>query len=205
LRRSYEVGYLEAAEFQDNLSFAAFFYTLYSQQKKREHAMGRFGIALLIVVTSFMVTVPFITRGENMTIQEGSKVSFDYTLTVNEEVIDTSQGKDPLTYTHGNGQIIPGLEKALIGLEVGEEKVVEVAPEDAYGVVNPRAFQVIPKKSLPQDIEPKAGMFLAMQAPNGESVPVRISEVNDDSVVIDLNHPLAGKTLNFRVKIVSIE
>ena len=140
-----------------------------------------------------------------MTIHEGSKVSFDYTLTVDGQVVDSSQGRGPLEYTHGQGQIIPGLAKELEGLKVGDEKEVVVAPEDAYGEVNPEAYKEIDKASLNVDQEPKVGMLLQVTTPQGQVFPVRISEVKDDTLVLDFNHPLAGKTLNFQVKIVSVQ
>ncbi|MBN2121376.1 MAG: peptidylprolyl isomerase [Candidatus Omnitrophica bacterium] len=140
-----------------------------------------------------------------MSIQGGSKVSFDYTLTVDGEVVDSSEGRGPMEYVHGQGQIIPGLAKQLEGLKVGDEKKVVVSAEEAYGPVNPNAFQEIDKSALPQDQEPKVGMVLQAQTPEGQVFPVRISEVKDNTVMVDFNHPLAGKTLNFDVKIVSIQ
>ena len=136
-----------------------------------------------------------------MTITDGSKVKIDYTLTMDGEVVDSSEGRSPLAYTQGSGQIIPGLEKALLGLEAGDEKQVVVSPQEGYGEVNPGAFRQIPKTSLPEDLVPKVGMMLAVQGPAGQSRPVKVSEVKDDSIAVDLNHPLAGKTLNFKVKV----
>ena len=140
-----------------------------------------------------------------MTIQKGKQVSFDYTLSVDGEVVDSSKEGQPLEYTHGEGKIIIGLEKEMEGLKVGDEKTVEVKPEEAYGVKDPQAFRDVPKSSLPQGLEPKVDMMLQMQGPGGQALPVRISEVKDDKIVLDLNHPLAGKTLMFQVKIVEIK
>jgi len=143
-------------------------------------------------------------KGEDVTIGEGSQVSFDYTLTVDGEVVDSSEGRDPFTYTHGEGQIVPGLEKNLKGLHVGDEKKVAVSPEEGYGVVDPNAFKEVPRSTLPPDVKIDLGMMLQAQNPNGNLLTVKVTEVKDDTVVIDFNHPLAGKTLNFDVKIVSI-
>lgn len=140
-----------------------------------------------------------------MVIAEGSKVSFDYTLTVEGEVVDSSKERKPLEYTQGSGQIIPGLEKELLGLSIGDEKTVAVSPEEGYGEIDSKNFREVPKKSLPSELKPQIGMVLAMQGPSGGAVPVKISDVKEDSVILDLNHPLAGKTLNFEVKIVSVE
>jgi len=160
---------------------------------------------LLVLGIIFSVMTTPQAKGAAMTIEEGKKVSFDYTLKVEGEVVDTSKGRGPLEYVHGQGQIIPGLAKELIGLKVGDEKVVEVSPEEAYGEVRKDAFRDVPKASLPKDVEPKVGMMLQMQGPGGQAVPVKISEVKEDAVVMDLNHPLAGKTLIFDVKIASVE
>ncbi|MFO8052644.1 MAG: peptidylprolyl isomerase [Candidatus Omnitrophota bacterium] len=142
---------------------------------------------------------------DNMTIEKGKKVSFDYTLTVDDQVVDSSKERGPLTYTHGEGKIIPGLASKLKGMEEGQKTTVEVKPEEAYGQKNSEAFKEVPKSSLPKDLEPKVGMMLQMQGPEGQAVPVKVAEVKDEAVVLDLNHPLAGKTLNFDVTIVSVE
>jgi FKBP-type peptidyl-prolyl cis-trans isomerase SlyD len=140
-----------------------------------------------------------------MTIQKGSQVSFDYTLTVDGDVIDTSKGKEPLQYTHGEGKIIRGLAKQLEGMKVGDEKRVVVEPQEGYGQVNPAAFQEVPKSRLSSDLKPETGMHLQVKDQTGNTALVKITEVKEDVIVVDLNHPLAGKTLTFDVKIVSIE
>jgi FKBP-type peptidyl-prolyl cis-trans isomerase SlyD len=138
-------------------------------------------------------------------IQAGSLVAFDYTLTDETgNVIDSSQGKEPMHYVHGKGQIIPGLEKELTGMSVGAEKKVTVKPEDGYGPVKPEAFQEIPKDKLPPEAL-KVGTVLTAHGPNGQSVPVRVHEVKENTVVIDFNHPLAGKTLLFDVKVTEVK
>jgi len=142
---------------------------------------------------------------QNITVQPGSEVLFDYTLTDDSgKLVDTSKGKAPMHYVHGTGQIIAGLEKELAGMAVGAEKKVTVKPEDAYGPVDPRAFQEIPREKLPPEAL-KVGTMLMAQAPTGQGVPVRVHEVKDSTVVMDFNHPLAGKTLSFEVKITDIK
>jgi FKBP-type peptidyl-prolyl cis-trans isomerase SlyD len=106
---------------------------------------------------------------------------------------------------HGEGKIIPGLASELEGMKEGQEKTVEVSPEGAYGKEDPEAFKEISKSSLPEGLEPKAGMMLQMQGPEGQPVPVKVAEVKDEAVVLDLNHPLAGKTLNFDIEVISVE
>ncbi|HID93718.1 MAG TPA: hypothetical protein EYP60_06445 [bacterium (Candidatus Stahlbacteria)] len=95
-----------------------------------------------------------------MVIQNGSRVWFDYTLTVDGEVVDSSEGRGPLQYTHGEGKIIPGLSRQLEGMRVGEERKIEVLPEEAYGQVNPDAFQEVPRSVLPADLKPQVKPFL---------------------------------------------
>ncbi|MBI4846605.1 MAG: peptidylprolyl isomerase [Candidatus Omnitrophica bacterium] len=146
-----------------------------------------------------------VLEAESITVGQGKKVKFDYTLTVGGEKVDSSQKQGPLVYTHGQGQIIPGLEKQLEGMRVGEKKQVKVTPEDAYGQINPAAFKEISKEQLPTDVPLEAGQVLSMKTPNGNVLPVVISEVRETTVILDLNHPLAGKELDFDVAIVSIE
>jgi FKBP-type peptidyl-prolyl cis-trans isomerase 2 len=138
-------------------------------------------------------------------IEKGKKVSFDYTLTVDEQVVDSSKERGPLSYIYGQEKIIPGLASKMEGMKTGEQKTITVEPKGAYGEHRPEAFKEIPKTSLPKNLDPKVGMMLQMQGPQGQPVPVRVSEIKDNSIIIDLNHPLAGKTLTFDVKIVSVE
>ena len=140
-----------------------------------------------------------------MAIEDGKKVTFHFTLTVDEKVIQTSEGKEPMSYTHGSGQIIPGLATEIEGMNEGEEKCIKVSSENAYGKVNQDAFKELPKSSLPEGLVPEADMMLQINTPEGQTIPARISEVKEESIVIDMNHPLAGKDLQFDVKVVSIE
>ncbi|MBC7256712.1 MAG: peptidylprolyl isomerase [Chloroflexi bacterium] len=137
------------------------------------------------------------------TVQDNMVVSLEYTLRLaNNEVIDSSEGREPLTFIQGLGQIIPGLERALEGMAVGEEKDVVVLPEDGYGEENPDLFEELPRAIFPPDVE--VGEAYRMHTENGASVTVFVEEVNDDSVLVNLNHPLAGQTLYFHVKIAGL-
>jgi FKBP-type peptidyl-prolyl cis-trans isomerase 2 len=143
-----------------------------------------------------------------MAIENKNKVTLDYEGRFeNGEVFDTSTHGDhshPLTFTVGEGNVIPGFEKAVIGMNVDEEKEFTIAPEDAYGMPDERLVQEIPRNVLPPTPEPEVGMALMMQTPEG-NIPVMISEVKADSVVLNLNHPLAGKKLIFKIKVLKIE
>jgi FKBP-type peptidyl-prolyl cis-trans isomerase SlyD len=141
----------------------------------------------------------------DMHIQEGSRVALEYTLSDETgKVIESNKGKEPMSYIHGKGQIIPGLEKQLSGMKVGEEKKVQVKPEDGYGPVKPEAFQEISKDKLPPEAL-KVGTMLMAQGPQGQGIPARVHEIKDNTVIMDFNHPMAGKTLSFDIKISEIQ
>lgn len=137
-----------------------------------------------------------------MKIASGSVVGIDYSLHLGDgRVIDASGPGEPLTYLHGEGQIVPGLESALEGLSIGDQKQVVVAPGDGYGEHDPRGVQEVPRAAFPAEFDPQPGMELTAEGPDGEPVPFAVREVRPESVVIDLNHPLAGKTLHFDVTV----
>ena len=138
-------------------------------------------------------------------IENGAKVQLEYTLKDDGgKVLYSNKGRDPLTYTQGQKQIIPGLEQALNGMRAGDEKMVTVKPADAYGEVNPNAVTEVPKEMLPPD-SLKVGTELVAQSQGGDRRIVRIKEIREKTVVIDLNHPLAGKTLFFDVKVLGVD
>ena len=138
-------------------------------------------------------------------VEKGSSVKIEYTLKDDKgEVLDTNAGKDVLAFTQGAQQIIPGLDKALLGMQAGDSKKVTVKPEDAYGPVDPKAEAEVPKASLPQGAA-VVGTRLLARSQDGQPRPVTVKAVKDTTVLIDLNHPLAGKTLFFDIKVVSVE
>ncbi|MBN2452868.1 MAG: peptidylprolyl isomerase [Candidatus Omnitrophica bacterium] len=159
--------------------------------------------ALLMVLSGFMVFVSAIKAGD-AGIEDGSKVAFDYTLIVDGKIADSSEGRGPLEYTQGDGKLIPGLTRQLVGMKAGDEKTVEVKPEEGYGLPDPSAVREIPFSAVPSDIKPEVGMILQMQDQAGRLLPAKVTEMKKDSIMIDLNHPMAGKTLVFKVKIVSV-
>lgn len=138
-------------------------------------------------------------------ITEGSKVSLEYTLNIEGgETVDSNAGGDPLVYTQGSHEIIPALEEELSGLAAGDEKEVTLQPDEAYGAVDPNAFQEVPLDQIPEDAR-KKGQLLIMQDQQGNRQQIRVSEIKEDTAVLDLNHPLAGKTLHFDVKILDVQ
>ena len=141
-----------------------------------------------------------------MAIKKGDKIRVEYTGTLEDgTVFDSSEKHNkPLEFTVGEKQVIVGVDNVVIGMNKGDEKEVTITPAEAYGAHNPQLIQKVPKDQLPQDKEPKAGMILLASLPNGEQVPVKILEVSDKEVTLDMNHPLAGKTLKFKLKILEI-
>ncbi|MBU0470038.1 MAG: peptidylprolyl isomerase [Nanoarchaeota archaeon] len=141
-----------------------------------------------------------------MPVKKGDKVKIEYTGTLDDgTVFDASErhGK-PLEFEVGSGQVIKGFDEAVLGMEKDEEKEINLQPEEAYGQLRSELNKKVPREQLPKDQEPKAGMILLVGLPNGQQIPARITEVSDSEVTIDLNHPLAGKALNFKIKVVEI-
>ena len=139
-------------------------------------------------------------------VQEKSNVSVHYTGTLETgEVFDSSRERDPLSFTVGEGQMIPGFEKAVKGMKLNESKKITIAPEEAYGEMKPEMVQTISKEQLPPDLNPSVGQQLASQMPDGQQIVVTVTDVKDNEITIDANHPLAGKTLNFDIEVVKID
>ena len=142
--------------------------------------------------------------GSATTVTNGKQVTLEYTLKLDDQsVVDTNVGGEPLKLTQGHHEVIPGLEKAIEGMAPGEKKQVTVAPAEAYGTVDPKAFQEVDKNMVPADSR-KVGTQLEGKTNDGRTVYPRISEVKSDTVVLDFNHPLAGKTLYFDVKVLEV-
>ncbi|MBI2986710.1 MAG: peptidylprolyl isomerase [Deltaproteobacteria bacterium] len=162
-------------------------------------------ILTLLGVLSFTSNIYAQAAEGDSVIKDGSMVSLEYTLSDEKgKVIESNKGKQPLSYTQGHGQIIPGLEKELLGMKVGGTKSVRVKPEDAYGPVNPKAYQEVPKTNVPPEAL-KVGATLVAKNRQGQGIPVRVHEIKEKTVVMDFNHPLAGKTLSFNVKVLDIK
>lgn len=135
----------------------------------------------------------------------GNTVQIHYTGTLQDgSVFDSSDGRDPLEFQLGSGQIIPGLDSAIDGMAAGEQKTVTIPAAEAYGDYQDEARQTIPRDQIPADIPLDVGTMLQMQTPDGNAVPVQVAEVTEEAVTLDANHPLAGKDLTFAVEIVSV-
>lgn len=138
-------------------------------------------------------------------IESGKVVFFHYTLTDDSgEVIDSSEGSEPLPYLHGAGNIVPGLERQMAGKQVGDRFQAVVPPEEGYGTVEGPGPQAIPREAFPEDAELEEGMQFMAEAEDGEMIPLWVVSLDDETVIVDRNHPLAGATLHFDVHITEI-
>jgi FKBP-type peptidyl-prolyl cis-trans isomerase 2 len=162
-------------------------------------------VALSGPLTGSAQTPPgFVTPGRAV-VSDGAVVSLEYTMRDDAgTVLDASAEGQPFVFTQGERQIIPGLERALAGMGVGEEKRVSVAAEDAYGPVDPDAVAEIPREMIPADSQ-RAGQQLVARGPDGSTRIVRVKELREATVVLDLNHPFAGMALHFTVRVVGID
>jgi len=137
--------------------------------------------------------------------KSGDTVKIHYTGTLDDGTqFDSSSGREPLQFTLGSGQVIPGFEKAVEGMTVGDSKTVNIPPEQAYGPRHEQMIQDVPKTALPDDLEPVEGMALQAQGQDGKVINLTVTAVQDDSITVDGNHPLAGKALNFDIQLVDI-
>ena len=139
-----------------------------------------------------------------MEVRDNMDIGLEYTLTVDGTVVDSADSAKPFHYVHGQHQMIPGLERQLTGLHIGDTKEVTVSPDEGYGPVDPAALVEVAKTQLPAGVTPEVGLVLRGVNPDGQSFRARITELKDETVMLDLNHPLAGKTLNFKVKVIGI-
>jgi peptidylprolyl isomerase len=143
-----------------------------------------------------------------MPIKKGDKIKVEYEGKLDDgTVFDSSTHGDhshPLEFVAGEGKVIKGFDDAVMGMEKDEEKEFKIESKNAYGDNNPALLQKVPRDKMPKEPEPKVGMALMLQSPEGQKMPAKIVEINDKEVTIDLNHPLAGKNLNFKIKIIEV-
>ena len=140
------------------------------------------------------------------TAQEKDQVKVHYKGTLkNGEVFDSSEGREPLEFTIGEGQVIPGFDVGVKGMQVGEEKTINIVADDAYGQVREELIQDVEKSALPEDIKPEVGLKLVSKTQDGKEIPLIVTEVKDEAITVDANHPLAGEDLTFNVKLVEIQ
>jgi len=141
---------------------------------------------------------------EKQKVKDGQVVSMEYTLKVDGNVADSSEGREPLELVQGAGNIIPGLEREMLDMVIGESKEVTVAAIDAYGEEDEKSYMEVPTDQFPKEIPMKIGTEIQVQNEAGQPMYARIDSIEDKSVRLDFNHPLAGKELHFAVKVVNI-
>ena len=139
-------------------------------------------------------------------VKNGDSVKVHYKGTLEDgTVFDSSEGREPLAFTLGAGQLIAGFEKAVIGLEEGETTTTHIPAAEAYGEHRPEMTITVPKSELPADMEVHEGLQLQLNQPDGQPIPVVITNIEDDQITLDANHPLAGKDLTFEIRLVEID
>jgi peptidylprolyl isomerase len=137
--------------------------------------------------------------------KSGDTVRIHYTGTLDDGTeFDSSAGRDPLEFAVGSGQVIAGFDKAVDGMEVGEKKSVTISPAEAYGERHEQLVQEVPKSALPDEISPQVGMQLQSQSPEGNVMNLVVTDVSNESITVDANHPLAGQALTFAIELVEI-
>ena len=135
----------------------------------------------------------------------GDTVRVHYTGTLeNGQTFDTSEGREPLEFTVGGGQVIPGFDQAVAGMEPGDTKTVEIPADEAYGPQRDEMMLQVSPDQFPDDMDPQVGQQLQLSQPNGQNVVVRVVDIESDSVTLDANHPLAGKDLTFEITLAEI-
>jgi FKBP-type peptidyl-prolyl cis-trans isomerase 2 len=150
------------------------------------------------------MTCTLLTKEKQM-IEKGKKVKIHYKGTLTDgNVFDSSEGRDPLEFEMGAGNVIPGFEKGVADMKVGEKKTINIPCAEAYGEQRDEMKMEVERTQLPPEMEPQVGMGLQMQTPEGQAIPVQIVAVTDKTVTIDANHPLAGQDLTFELELIEI-
>jgi FKBP-type peptidyl-prolyl cis-trans isomerase SlyD len=164
-------------------------------------------VAVLVTAIFILALAPsaWAKAKKGGVVADGMRVSIEYTLTLEDgSKIDSNVGKEPLMFIQGTHKIVPGLEKRLTGLKAGETRRIEVPPEEGYGEVDPARKEEVDKSNIPEAAW-KIGVKLTRQKSNGEMTFAEVKEVTDKTVILDRNHPLAGKKLIFDVKVLKVE
>jgi len=152
-----------------------------------------------------LLLVPLPGAAEDATVAAGTSVGLEYTLKLDDgTTVGSNVGKEPLVYEQGDGKMPPALEEQLVGLKKGDSKKVTLSPEEGYGPRRDELVQEVDTEKIPEEAR-KAGTTLMSQDPSGRQIMVQVKEVNGEKIHLDMNHPLAGQTLHFDVRVVSVE
>lgn len=172
------------------------------QSKGRTPCRITVAASFFVILAASLLSSSGIAQQEDSVVSAGSSVSIEFTLTLADgTVVESNVDREPLTYVHGEGRLLPALEAELAGMSVDERKSVELEAEDAFGPVKPEAFREVPIDNIPEGARTVGTQLSA----DGFDGPIRVHEVRDETIVLDFNNPLAGKDLTFDVRIVSIE
>lgn len=162
-------------------------------------------IPLILLTLLSLLIIPLSGCGEEKVVETGDNIKVHYTGTLDDgSVFDSSEGREPLAFTAGAGQMIKGFDAAVIGMKVGEVKTVTIPAEDAYGLHDDERVLTFPKDELPEGMDPKVNDRLALTQSDGRQVPVVVIEVTDEVLTVDANHELAGKDLTFEIELVEL-
>ena len=162
-------------------------------------------IPLILLTLISLLVIPLTGCGEEKVVETGDNIKVHYTGTLDDgSVFDSSEGREPLEFTAGAGQMIKGFDDAVIGMKVGEVKTVTILAEDAYGLHSDELILTFPKDTLPEGMDPKVNDKLALTQSDGRQVPVVVIEVTETDLIVDANHELAGKDLTFEIELVEL-
>ncbi|MBI2119682.1 MAG: peptidylprolyl isomerase [Elusimicrobia bacterium] len=164
----------------------------------------RFGYSCFVFVITILLLNNNLRAAGKVKIRDGMMVSLNYTLTANDKILESTVGKTPFTYVHGAKQLLPSLEKELNGLKVGNKKKVKLLPKDAYGPINSKAVEIVPLNAFKDTKSLKIGGMITHQG-KGRTVRATIKAIDDESVILDYNHPLAGKTLIYEIEVLEVK
>lgn len=162
--------------------------------------MIRFRVSMMAVIGLLISSMAFAAPA---VIANGSKVKLNYTLTVDGQIVDQTPAERPLEYVQGNNALLPALEQQLEGLKAGEQLQAVIPPDQGFGEMDPEAVIEVPKSNLPEG-EIEVGTVLAAESPEGAVLRGSVKEVRDESVLLDFNHPLAGKELHFDINVLEV-
>jgi len=138
------------------------------------------------------------------TVEDNLVITLDYKLIVEDELLESTEDGEPILFIQGIGQIIPGLENTLYGMEVGDQKTVVIQPEDAYGEYDPESLQEAKKEEFSEEVPLDVGTFLDLEDDEGDVLSAQIIAAEEDTITLDFNHPLAGKTLTFEITVTDL-
>lgn len=158
----------------------------------------------LIFMMSFLLLNSNLRAAGKVKVGDGMTVSFHYTLTADNKILENTVGKTPFTYVHGSKQLLASLEKELKGLKTGNKKKIKLLPKDAYGPVNSKAVEIVPLNTFKDSKNLKLGQTITGEK-KGQPVKAIIKYMDDQSVILDFNHPLAGRTLIYEIEIVEVK